>query len=516
MRRGDKFPPVIAHGTLGKLIMADGNHRLDGALKTNKPLPTYRIIDADGATLMAIAYERNGKHGILTSEEERIEHALRLMDNGADIKTAAAMLTLPRRVLDKASAQHTADERFRKAGLTPMEVEKLSEPIKRRLANIYTDEGFIPMAAARGEPYVCGEGLGAALPPVLTRAAELDGRAGAHRRGNTSSSPLLPLDRIRRRTAVERPHAVAEGSGLTNAWATSSRVAEGFLSGHLSATAAAYASDLRDLFAFAAARGTAPLLLSRVDLHLYVRQLQEERQLAASTVRRRLAAVHQYFRWAVEEGVLTATPAQRLRRPRSDAPPPKVSLTRAEMTALLHAAEAHSSRASVLVQLLLLYGCRIGEVLAADVDDVTGSVTARQLRLLAKGRVVRSLTLLPATADVLDEVIDGRADGPLLRSRSGRRWHRTNAARLLRSIAHSALNPAVADRLHPHALRRAFVDAGLDAGVGLSELQAALGHRSSSMVLVYASGYRADRMPVPHRVATSLQLPEHTHTYIPD
>ena len=37
MKRGDEFPPVIAHGKMGKLIMADGNHRLQAAIKAKKP-----------------------------------------------------------------------------------------------------------------------------------------------------------------------------------------------------------------------------------------------------------------------------------------------------------------------------------------------------------------------------------------------------------------------------------------------------------------------------------------------
>ena len=322
--------------------------------------------------------------------------------------------------------------------------------------------------------------------------------------GNTSSPPLPSASDRTVLVPTERRQSVAETLG-TGDWAASAQAAEGFLSGHLSSTARAYAQDLRDLFAFAAARGAAPLLLTRVQLHLYARKLQEERGLAASTVRRRLAAVHQFFGWAVEEGLLATNPAQRLRRPRPDAPPPKVSLTPLQMTALLHAAQAHSPRACALVHLLLLHGCRIGEVLAADVPDLTGPLPSDQLRLVAKGRVVRCLTLLPVTASVLQEVIAGRRDGPLLQSRTGQRWHRTNAARLLCSIAAEALDPAVAERLHPHALRRAFVDAGLDAGVTLSELQAALGHRSSAMVLVYASQHRADRLPVPRRLAAALQ-----------
>ena len=38
MKRGDEFPPVIAHGKMGKPILADGNHRLQAAIKAKRPL----------------------------------------------------------------------------------------------------------------------------------------------------------------------------------------------------------------------------------------------------------------------------------------------------------------------------------------------------------------------------------------------------------------------------------------------------------------------------------------------
>jgi hypothetical protein len=144
MRRGDTFPPVLAYGKPDALVVADGNHRLDAALKANVTLKVYRLT-ADASTLMAIMYERNAKHGLLTTEEERVHQALTLLDNGADIKSAAAMLSLPRRVLERASAQRSADQRFRDAGIAPLTVEKLPEGIKRRLANVHTDEGLVAM-----------------------------------------------------------------------------------------------------------------------------------------------------------------------------------------------------------------------------------------------------------------------------------------------------------------------------------------------------------------------------------
>ncbi len=144
MRR-DEFPPIIANGKPNKLVMADGNHRLEGAIRSKKPVRTYHIIDTPSETILSIMYERNAKHGLKTSEEERIQQALNLIERGMDIPTAAAVTSLPKRVLTKASAQRTADLRFLEAGLPAALVDKISEPIKRRLAQVYTDEGFIPL-----------------------------------------------------------------------------------------------------------------------------------------------------------------------------------------------------------------------------------------------------------------------------------------------------------------------------------------------------------------------------------
>ena len=287
-------------------------------------------------------------------------------------------------------------------------------------------------------------------------------------------------------------------------WQSSERVAAGFLAGHRGATRASYRSDVRDLTGFAAARGRPLLLLTRTDLDDYVAHLLDERRLAVSTVRRRLAVINQVFAWAVEEDVLPRSPARRMRRPRPQAPPPRVRLTTVEMAALLTAAEHDGPRSAVLVHLLMLYGCRIGEVLGADVGDVRGPAAARRLRLLAKGGVPRELPLTAATTALVEQLAGDLDGGPLLRSATGARWHRTNAARHLRRLAAGVLDPVIVGQVHPHALRRSFVDAGLAAGATLAELQFALGHRSSAMVLVYAAQLVHGNDPVAWRVAAAI------------
>lgn len=53
MKRGDEFPPVIAHGKLGKLIMADGNRVRSGPLSADKDGMTSQRGEPDGLTTPA-------------------------------------------------------------------------------------------------------------------------------------------------------------------------------------------------------------------------------------------------------------------------------------------------------------------------------------------------------------------------------------------------------------------------------------------------------------------------------
>jgi hypothetical protein len=145
MRRGDKFPPVVAHKVRGKLVIADGNHRLMAAAKARKLLDVYDITGTDSQLLVQISYEANTKHGWPTSETERIQQALYLMDNGATIQTASAALMVPKNALSKASQKRSTDQRFREAGIAPLVVEKLAESVKWRLGMVNTDEGFVAL-----------------------------------------------------------------------------------------------------------------------------------------------------------------------------------------------------------------------------------------------------------------------------------------------------------------------------------------------------------------------------------
>lgn len=141
VENGDRFPPVLAHEDRGKLLILDGNHRLAAHADAGVPLDAY-VCQASPQTLMLLTYEANTKHGLPSSEEDRIHHALFLMDSGLSEKEAATRLSLQRSSLRKAKAQQDSNRRADDAGILRARWEAVPASSRNRLAMILTDEGF--------------------------------------------------------------------------------------------------------------------------------------------------------------------------------------------------------------------------------------------------------------------------------------------------------------------------------------------------------------------------------------
>lgn len=151
---------------------------------------------------------------------------------------------------------------------------------------------------------------------------------------------------------------------------------------------------------------------------------------------------------------------------------------------LLAVARAHSPRSFALVSLLVLNGVRISEALAAEIGDLDFDRGHRVLRIRRKGGK-RSKT--PLTADVLvalEGAIDGRNEGPIFATASGKALDRTAAWRLLRRLAKEA-GIGSAERISPHSMRHTFATTALDAGVPLRDVQDSMGHKDPRTTRLY-------------------------------
>lgn len=147
VQRGDAFPAVVAYrqgrGTRPKLVVIDGNHRLEAHHRAGSHINVYEVDRKTKAqTIVLMTFAFNTKHGRPTSEEERIAAALYLIENGATHEAAAGAVSVPLRLLKRALTVHQADRRADEAGIDRREWDALQKAVRSRLVTVSTDEGF--------------------------------------------------------------------------------------------------------------------------------------------------------------------------------------------------------------------------------------------------------------------------------------------------------------------------------------------------------------------------------------
>jgi len=273
-------------------------------------------------------------------------------------------------------------------------------------------------------------------------------------------------------------------------WHEARQWAGAFLAGYSSAqTRRSYRRDLDCWFAFCAAHQLHPFRdLRRTHLELYLRELEAQPSPpSAGTLYRRISTLSSWFRWLEDEDVIVGNPAARVRRPHRH-PRPQPWLNRNELTDLLTVGEDEGGDAYALVCLLGLNGLRVSEACNANVTDLAGSRYQPTLRILGKGDKPADVVLNPRTHQAVDQAVDGRTTGPLLRNQWRHRMQPHNAAAILRRLASAA---AVTVPVTPHALRRAYITIGLLQGVPLRDMQRAARHTKADTTVGYDQSERS-------------------------
>ena len=261
--------------------------------------------------------------------------------------------------------------------------------------------------------------------------------------------------------------------------------------------------------AYALAPRRAPALLDAD--HLAVRAylaFLHERGVSRATVARKLAAVRSFYREMARQGLVSVSPAALVSTPKQEKRLPR-PMTRDEVDALLDSSFGDApleARDRALLEMLYATGCRVSEIVGADLGDLempAGALRAARrgaagddgmLRVLGKGRKERLVPVgrkavaamarwLPMRGALGDgrPVRAGDRDALFLNARGGRLTDRS-VRRILDARLRAA---AVGGHVSPHALRHSFATHMLDAGADLRSIQELLGHASLSTTQRY-------------------------------
>ena len=287
----------------------------------------------------------------------------------------------------------------------------------------------------------------------------------------TSASHLAPSPITPRTTPTDiTPFAIAE---------TTEDLIELWLHGKSPNTCDAYRRDIRHFLAFINNKPLIALTLN--DLQAYATALITQ-AYAPETQRRRLIAVKSLLTYGNVMEILPRNVGRPIKLP-------KIKLTIAErilsenqvLSLLKH---TKNQRDHAIQRLLYATGARVSELCNLQWRDLQAATIGRgQATLFGKGQRTRIVIFSASTWSVLNEQRSNATDDDyVFRSRTGKRLHRTQIARILTIAAAQA---GITAKVSPHWLRHSHASHALERGTPITVVQATLGHATLVTTGIY-------------------------------
>lgn len=210
--------------------------------------------------------------------------------------------------------------------------------------------------------------------------------------------------------------------------------------------------------------------------------IQSGDHLKPSSLGHRIRCVKSLFRWSHEEGYILKNPAAKLKEPKLGKRIPKF-LSELELEHLREACQTTMENA--LFEFMYSTGCRIGEVVKLDRDDIdfrTNSVIVQ-----GKGDKEREVYFNTRCSIWLKRYLDEREDeDPCLFITDRKPKRRMSIDNLRYIIKRVSSRAGIKKSIHPHQLRHSYATHMINNGAPIDVIQSLLGHEKSETTKIYA------------------------------
>ncbi|MFP4377579.1 MAG: site-specific tyrosine recombinase/integron integrase [Spirochaetales bacterium] len=248
-----------------------------------------------------------------------------------------------------------------------------------------------------------------------------------------------------------------------------------------------------DLAAFADWMGELELSEDRLDpatMRRYVGHLSRQ-NAAVSSINRAISALKGYFRFLIRTDRAEGTPMEGirgLRKPRTL--PTFLFEEEIEKLLAIEGSDFTALRDRLILELLYSTGCRIGELVMINLDDI--DYKRGRALVHGKGKKDRIVFLGAPAREVLAAYLPQRTarlrrlgrhdEKALLVNANGQRITQRGVAGIIQK---RLMEQGVAKKVSPHTFRHTFATHILDRGADIRVVQELLGHSSLSTTQVY-------------------------------
>ena len=268
-------------------------------------------------------------------------------------------------------------------------------------------------------------------------------------------------------------------------------------------TVAAYRADLGAVLDFLNRDcQPPPLQIEREHIQQFFR-LCHQRGISVRSNGRRLAALRAFFRYLIEQSLISESPVAEIDAPKTGRSLPK-ALSIAEVDALLALPEIMpplTLRNYAMLHLLYGSGLRVSELVHLPVNGC--NLNNGHVRILGKGDKERVVPFSSAAAAVIRDYLERGRPALIKRRPSPLLFVSNRGAGMTRNrfwqiIGEIALKAGISREISPHMLRHSFATHLLAGGADLRSVQMMLGHADIATTQIYTH-IDASRLKSTHR-----------------
>lgn len=219
---------------------------------------------------------------------------------------------------------------------------------------------------------------------------------------------------------------------------------------------------------------------------------KQDGKLSDATIAGHITALHAFFKWCADEYQI-ANPMANIKRARRREPTVK-AIAPGDFIKLLESTNQPRDRA--LLAFLADTGCRLGGLLALQIDDV--DFVHRRALVHEKGAKSRQVVFTGYTAALLKKWLDVRRSGTayvFVSLSSGEQLTASGVNQLLKRLKAKA---QVKGRVNPHSFRHSFAREYIKNGGDVVTLAKLLGHSDINTTAAYYAVFTQDELAQMH------------------
>lgn len=219
------------------------------------------------------------------------------------------------------------------------------------------------------------------------------------------------------------------------------------------------------------------------EIEMFLIEYKHLNEVSNTTLLNYKTYINNFYNFLVKEEYLSQNPCDKVIKIKTDTIR-DLPFTKVEEEKLYQ--NCDNPRDKALIELLFATGCRAGEIVTANINQLDFST--KQLTVIGKGNKKRTVCVSDKALYYLDRYLKTRADNNIALFVDKRRTAKRLTVGGVENILKRISKTANVENCYPHRVRATFATRLIDGGMDIHKVSKLMGHTDISTTMIYYRG----------------------------